>query len=102
MFRFSGIERSVYLYATNKLNIRDFKISADLDQQYENGELDVQLEVDNYKSEKGYLSKKDSFNVEIQLKDANGKLVFQDQTKDFVTVLGNYKSRVFSIRCTLF
>lgn len=95
MFRFSGIERSVYLYATNKLNIRDFKISADLDQQYENGELDVQLEVDNYKSEKGYLSKKDSFKVEIQLKDANGKLVFQDQTKDFVTVLGNYKSRVF-------
>jgi len=94
MFRFSGIERSVYLYATNKLNIRDFKINAELDKKYENGELEVKVEVDNYKSEKGYLSKKDSFNVEVQLKDANGKIVYQDQTKDYATVLGNYKTNV--------
>ena len=94
MFRFSGIERSVYLFATNKLNISNFKINADLDHKYENGELDVKVEVNNYKSEKGYLSKKDSFNVEIQLKDANGNIVYQNQTKDFATVLGNYASTV--------
>ncbi|WP_439506340.1 glycoside hydrolase family 2 TIM barrel-domain containing protein [Sediminibacterium sp.] len=94
MFRFSGIERDVYLFATNKLNIRDFKINAGLDRQYENGELDITVEVDSYKSEKGYLSKKDSFQVEVQMKDASGVMVFQDQTKGFATVLGNYKSTV--------
>lgn len=92
MFRFSGIERDVYLFATNKLNIRDFKIKAELDQQYENGLLDVKVEVDNYKLEKGYLSKKDSFNIEVQLKDISGKTIFQERTKDFATVLGNYHS----------
>ena len=92
MFRFSGIEREVYLFATNKLNIRDFKIKAELDQQYENGLLDIKVEVDNYKLEKGYLSKKDSFNIEVLLKDISGKTIFQERTKDFATVLGNYHS----------
>ena len=53
MFRFSGIERDVYLYATNKLNIRDTKIVATLDDSYTNGLLNVNIEVDNYKWEKG-------------------------------------------------
>ncbi|MDP2421263.1 glycoside hydrolase family 2 TIM barrel-domain containing protein [Sediminibacterium sp.] len=94
MFRFSGIERDVYLFATNKLNIRDIKINASLDQSYKNGLLDIKIEVDNYKLEKGYLSKKDSFNIELQLKDGTGKIIFQDQTKEYGTVLGNYKSIV--------
>lgn len=100
MFRFSGIERDVYLFATNKLNIRDFKINAGLDQQYINGELAISLEVDNYKSEKGYLSKKDSFQVEVQLKDALGNIVYQDRTKEFETVLGNYHS-IVSFKTTI-
>ncbi|OYW75126.1 MAG: glycoside hydrolase family 2, partial [Sphingobacteriia bacterium 32-37-4] len=100
MFRFSGIERDVYLFATNKLTIRDFKITTDLDEKYENGLLNINVEVDNFKSEKGYLSKKDSFNVEVQLKDASGNMVYQDQTKEFATVLGNYKS-ILSFKSTL-
>lgn len=94
MFRFSGIERDVYLFATHKLNIRDIKIDATLDNTYSNGLLSVDIEVDNYKWEKGYHSKKDSFNLKLQLLDAKGNVVYQDATKNFKTVLGKYKTNV--------
>lgn len=94
MFRFSGIERDVYLYATNKLNIRDTKIVATLDDSYTNGLLNVNIEVDNYKWEKGYHSKADSFIVEMQLQDATGNIVYTDKTTDYKTVLGKYKTNM--------
>lgn len=94
MFRFSGIERDVYLYSTNTLNIRDIKVEATLDNTYTNGLLSVNAEVDNYKWERGFLSKPDSFMVELQLVDAAGAVVYQDKTKEFKTVLGKYKKDV--------
>ncbi|HQV60567.1 MAG TPA: glycoside hydrolase family 2 TIM barrel-domain containing protein [Chitinophagaceae bacterium] len=94
MFRFSGIERDVFLYCTNKLNIRDANIEATLDNSYTNGFLSVNTEIDNYKLEKGYLSKMDSFTLELQFLDPAGKIVYQDKTHDFKTVLGNYKTQV--------
>lgn len=94
MFRFSGIERDVYLFATNKLNIRDTKIEATLDNSYNNGLLAVNVEVDNYKWEKGYHSKADSFTVEMHLQDAAGNIVYTDKTNNFKTVLGKYKTNV--------
>jgi beta-galactosidase len=94
MFRFSGIERDVYVYATNKLNIRDAKIDATLDETFTNGLLHVNAEINNYKWDKGPLSKKDSFTVELLLMDAGGKEVYRDKTKDFHTVLGRYKTHV--------
>jgi len=94
MFRFSGIERDVYLFATNKLNIRDTKVDATLDESYTNGLLNVNVEVDNYKWEKGYLSKKDSFKLELQLQDAAGNVVYKDASNDYQTVLGKYKTNV--------
>lgn len=94
MFRFSGIERDVFLYATEKLNIRDTKIVSTLDDSYTNGLLSINAEIDNYKTEKGMLSKKDSVTVELSLEDAKGNVVYQDKTKDYYTVLGRYKTNV--------
>lgn len=94
MFRFSGIERDVYLFATNNLHIRDTKIDATLDDTYTNGLLAVTIEVDNSKLEKGYHSKPDSLTVDIQLTNAAGKIVYSDKTNNYKTVLGNYKSTV--------
>lgn len=94
MFRFSGIERDVYLFATNKLNIRDTKIEATLDDSYTNGLLNVNVEVDNYKWEKGHHSKADSFTLEMQLQDATGIIVYTDKTTDYKTVLGKYKTNI--------
>lgn len=94
MFRFSGIERDVFLFATEKMNIRDFTVDATLDNAYTNGLLNIRAEVNNYKLEKGYQSKPDSFLLQAQLKDAAGNIVFEQKTTDFKTVLSRYKTFV--------
>ena len=94
MFRFSGIERDVFLFTTNNLNIRDAKINATLDDSYSKGLLTINAEVNSYKQEKGLLSKADSFTVEAALYDKDNKLVYENKTPDFKTVLGKYKTNV--------
>ncbi|MFY0652418.1 MAG: DUF4981 domain-containing protein [Cyclobacteriaceae bacterium] len=46
-WRLSGIERDVYLYATAKTTIRDFKVTADLDDGYKNGQFEIDLALRN-------------------------------------------------------
>ncbi|MBR8536989.1 DUF4981 domain-containing protein [Carboxylicivirga sediminis] len=69
MWRLSGIERDVYLYALPHTHIQDFFVKGGLDAQYKNGlfQLDVALEgIDNASV------------LEVQLLDAAGKLVYQE------------------------
>ncbi|WP_242921238.1 glycoside hydrolase family 2 TIM barrel-domain containing protein [Pontibacter liquoris] len=95
MWRISGIERDVYLYATPKLDIRDFKVAATLDPTYTNGVFNLTAEINNYKIDRKTLhSQPDTFSVELELVDAAGKTVFTDQTKGVQQVLGNYKTAV--------
>ena len=93
MWRISGIERDVYLYSTPKLDIRDFKITSNLTDNYANGLLTVQSEINNYKIDRNTLhSKPDTFSVAIELKDAAGVTVLKKETEGVQKVLGNYKS----------
>ncbi|MCW3464606.1 glycoside hydrolase family 2 TIM barrel-domain containing protein [Chitinophaga nivalis] len=93
MWRISGIEREVYLYATPKLDVRDFKVMSGLDKTYTNGVFQVNMEVNNYRMDrKTNHSKPDTFAVAIELTDANGKTIFKDETKGVQKVLGNYKT----------
>ncbi|NIG55168.1 glycoside hydrolase family 2 TIM barrel-domain containing protein [Chitinophaga sp. Cy-1792] len=95
MWRISGIEREVYLYATPKLDIRDFKVMAGLDNTYKNGTLKLNVEVDNYRIDQHTNhSKPDTFAVAVTLQDAAGKTVYSDETTGVQKVLGNYKSEV--------
>ncbi|WP_143306035.1 glycoside hydrolase family 2 TIM barrel-domain containing protein [Chitinophaga vietnamensis] len=95
MWRISGIEREVYLYSTPKLDVRDFKIVSTLDKSYTNGVFKLDMEVDNYRIDKRTNhSKPDTFAVTIELKDAAGNTVYQDQTTDIKKVLGNYKTPI--------
>jgi len=48
MWRFSGIFRDVYIYATPKVHIRDFFLSSDLDTDYENAALSIKVKIKNY------------------------------------------------------
>ena len=48
MWRFSGIFRSVYLYSTPKVHLRDFFVSCELDDDYKDAELMVRVKVRNY------------------------------------------------------
>lgn len=94
MFRFSGIERDVFLYATNTISLSDVKINATLSDSYKDGLLNVNAKVGNYKNEKGILSKPDSFTVEAMLYDNEDKLVYNEKTSSFHTVLGKYTDEV--------
>lgn len=94
MWRISGIERDVYLYSTPKLDIRDFKISGNLINNYTDGELKASIEVNSYKKEsKTYHSKPDNFTVEMELVDASGTTVFKESSKS-ASVLGQYKTNI--------
>ena len=95
MWRISGIERDVYLYATSKLNVRDFKIESTLDENYTRGVFKIDAEVASYKIDKNTLhSKPDTFSVDIDLQDASGKTVLEDQIPGVHKVLGNYHTNI--------
>lgn len=46
-WRLSGIEREVYLYATDSITTRDFRVIADLDDTYQNGQFSLTLDYRN-------------------------------------------------------
>lgn len=47
-WRLSGIFRDVYLYSTPSVHINDFSVITDLDDNYENANLNLKLNVNNY------------------------------------------------------
>ncbi|WP_340110765.1 glycoside hydrolase family 2 TIM barrel-domain containing protein [Maribellus mangrovi] len=65
-WRFSGVGRDCYLYARNKTYIQDIKITPDLDANYTNGSLAVDLTLEG----KG--------TVELALSDAEGNVVAEE------------------------
>ncbi|MEJ5229465.1 MAG: glycoside hydrolase family 2 TIM barrel-domain containing protein [Pseudothermotoga sp.] len=52
MWWFAGIYRNVYLYALPKLHIRDVFVRTDLDEQYNNAKLFVEVDLRNFKAER--------------------------------------------------
>lgn len=62
-FRYSGVGRDCYLYTRNKKQITDIRIIPDLDEQYHNGLLSINLTMKN------------SGNVALTLFDASNKQV---------------------------
>ena len=63
--RYSGVGRDCYLYAREKTGIRDIKVNADLTNNYTDGELDINLTLDN------------KCDVSLELFDSTGGLVGQ-------------------------
>ena len=56
-WRLSGMEREVYLWAAPKVHIRDFFVKADLDENYVNGLLQIEIDLESFESKdnsKGY------------------------------------------------
>ena len=56
MFRLAGIFRTVALTSVPKVQIRDLQVIPDLDENYQNGKLNITAEIRNFnkKAEKGY------------------------------------------------
>ena len=80
MWRFSGIYRDVFLYATPSLHIRDFFVYCDLDEEYKNATLHVRAKVYNYNP-----SDSDTLSLEVSLLDSDQKVVGSEtlMKKDF-------------------
>ena len=72
MWRFSGIYRDVYLFATPEVHIRDFYVRTDLDADYRDATLLVDLDVKSYDDEAS-----GQYTVRAQLFDIDGVRVSQ-------------------------
>ncbi len=70
MWKFHGIYRSVYLYATPDLHIRDFFVRTQFDQSFTDADLLVDVEITNYGAETD-----ERINVRGELYDADKNLV---------------------------
>jgi beta-galactosidase len=46
-WRLTGIERDVFIYATNKVTIRDFRVVSDLENDYQDGVFNLTLQIDD-------------------------------------------------------
>lgn len=77
-WRLSGMEREVYLWVTPKTHIRDFFVKTDLDENYENAWLKVEVEVENF----GLENSKKPYLVECQLYDED-KILVEVSTQNF-------------------
>ena len=66
-FRYSGIGRDCYLYARDKKRIEDIRVTPDLDTEYKNGSLNIDLQM------------KGNGKVNLILKDASGKEIASTQ-----------------------
>jgi beta-galactosidase len=70
-WRISGIERDVFIYATNKVTIRDFRVVSDLENDYKDGIFNLALQIDNT------AKSKTKYSASIQLLDGD-KVIFSD------------------------
>ncbi|MFB9057635.1 sugar-binding domain-containing protein, partial [Mariniflexile ostreae] len=73
-WRLSGIERDVYVYAAEKVTLRDFRVTSDLENDYKDGIFKVDLKIDN---NSGSAVEKD---VKVQLLDGTTE-VYSDTQK---------------------
>ncbi len=78
-WRISGIERDVFLYAIPEVHIRDFFAEATLDENYENGILNLNVEVFN----QALLNEGKEYVVEAQIYDQTNKLI-KKETRNFI------------------
>jgi beta-galactosidase len=89
-WRFSGIERDVYLYALPKQTVWDFFLKGDLDQTYTNGLFSAAIDLRKFAK-----STSAGGALVVSLLDKNGKTVFQ-QTKNFTDVADSIQTVNFS------
>ena len=71
-WKYSGIERDVFLYARPKTRLNDFKLSAELVNNYQDGDFDLALDFEG--SDKGYA-------VDVRILDSKQNSVFSKNVK---------------------
>ncbi|MEM1407404.1 MAG: glycoside hydrolase family 2 TIM barrel-domain containing protein, partial [Bacteroidota bacterium] len=85
-WRLSGIDREVYLYATPKVTLRDYKAEASLDDNYDNGVFSINLDYrnTNKKTAKGWTA-------EVKLLEGEKEVLALSES---INVMGNGTAKV--------
>ncbi|GAA4809905.1 beta-galactosidase LacZ [Litoribaculum gwangyangense] len=76
-WRLSGIERDVYVYASAKVSMRDFRVISDLENDYKDGILKLNIKVDN--STNSSVEKL----IEVKLLDGDSEVYSESKTIHF-------------------
>ncbi|MFT5217154.1 MAG: beta-galactosidase [Glaciecola sp.] len=94
-WRISGIERDVFIYARPKIRIKDFEVTSTLDKGYENGLLNIDIDLKNHNP------KNNKLEVSYKLLDGNTVISigenkvqinkFQEASTSFKTTIPNVK-----------
>ena len=89
MWRLAGIFRSVYLMATPKVHIRDYYVTTDLDEKYDNATLKVEAEIQNFTDQpiNGY-------KVKVSLFDYNNQPVLTNLTSEIIKLGKSEKTTI--------
>lgn len=95
MWRIGGIHRSVYLYATPQIRIRDFGVRTILDDTYTDATLVVHPELEVTGNQRG-----EGYHIEAQLYDADGKAVLDSTMKEDAATMLNLdnKAKIMNTR----
>ncbi|MEJ6951462.1 beta-galactosidase, LacZ type [Natronospora cellulosivora (SeqCode)] len=80
-WRLSGIFRDVYLYSTPDIHIYDFFVKAELDEEYQDADLEIKVELLNY-----FEKDLDNVLIEASLYDSGKNLVFDEPVQKKVSV----------------
>lgn len=94
-WRLSGIERDVYVYASEKVTLRDFRVISDLKNNYEDGILNLNLEIENNTSSsinKSIEVKLMDGDVEVYAENKLANLNSGTNTVSFTKTIQNVKS----------
>ncbi len=84
-WRISGIERDVFLWSAPSVHIRDFWAKASLDENYQNGTLQLDLDIRNYGHEKKIKKRVAGYT----LYDEYGKMVVPPRTREIALEKGD-------------
>jgi len=84
-WRLSGIERDVYVYAKNKVSLRDFRVTSDLVNNYQDGDFKLNLKVENHTDNSVEKS------IEIKLLDSETEVYTETILKDIQVGLTELK-----------
>lgn len=81
MYYDGGIFRDVYLYSAPLVHIQDYKVETDLDENYENATMKLNVTVANASK-----ATAEGYKVDVRLYDQDGKMFVNDMTMDLDTV----------------
>jgi len=95
MWRFGGIHRAVYLFATEDIRIQDFGVRTVLDEDYKDATLQISPEIAVYDGQSG-----DGYTIEGRLFDGAGNVVLDSVlSQDVVPIINSdHKAAIMNDR----